>query len=386
MSPETEVVTAPIQPFQLAIPEAELLDLRRRLERTRWPDPETVGDWSQGVPLAQAKTLVEHWLTKYDWRRCEAQLNALGQFTTEIDGVAIHFLHVRSRHEGAMPMILSHGWPGSVIEFLKVIAPLTDPTAHGGRAEDAFHVVIPSLPGFGFSGKPTGTGWGVAKIADAWHALMQRLGYTRYVAQGGDWGSLVTTQLGRLQPPGLAAIHVNLPVVLPAELGTEFSAGEAAMLGALQDYDRWDAGYSKQQSTRPQTLGYGLADSPSGQAMWIYEKFWKWMDCNGDPLSVVAADEILDNIMLYWLSNSAASSARLYWESYEGAFVAVPLSLPVGCSIFAKEIYQAPRSWAERCMSNLIHWNEVPKGGHFAAFEQPQLFVDELRDCFRSLR
>lgn len=375
-----------IQPFHLAIPEAELLDLRRRLEQTRWPDPETVGDWSQGVPLAQAKSLVEHWLSQYDWRRCEARLNALGQFTTEIDGVAIHFLHVRSKHEGAMPMILSHGWPGSVIEFLKVIAPLTDPTAHGGRAEDAFHVVVPSLPGFGFSGKPTGTGWGVAKIAGAWHTLMQRLGYTRYVAQGGDWGSVVTTQLGRLQPEGLAAIHVNLPVVLPAELGPEFSAGEAAMLGALQDYDRWDAGYSKQQSTRPQTLGYGLADSPSGQAMWIYEKFWKWMDCNGDPLSVVAADEILDNIMLYWLSNSAASSARLYWESYEGAFVAVPLSLPVGCSVFAKEIYQAPRSWAERCMSNLIHWNEVPKGGHFAAFEQPQLFVEELRDCFRSLR
>jgi len=375
-----------IQPFHLAVPESELLDLRRRLERTRWPDPETVGDWSQGVPLAQAKQLVEHWRTRYDWRRCEARLNALGQFTTEIEGVAIHFLHVRSKHEGAMPMILSHGWPGSVIEFLKVIGPLTDPTAHGGRAEDAFHVVIPSLPGFGFSGKPTGTGWGVAKIAGAWAELMQRLGYPRYVAQGGDWGSVVTTQMGRLQPEGLAAIHVNLPVVLPAELGSEFSAGEAAMLGALQDYDRWDAGYSKQQSTRPQTLGYGLADSPAGQAMWIYEKFWKWMDCNGDPLSVVDADEILDNIMLYWLSNSAASSARIYWESYEGAFVAVPLSLPVGCSIFAGEIYRAPRSWAERCMARLIHWNEIPKGGHFAAFEQPQLFVDELRDCFRSLR
>ena len=375
-----------IQPFHLSIPESQLVDLRRRLELTRWPDPETVGDWSQGVPLVQAKALVEHWQTKYDWRRCEAMLNGLGQFTTEIDGVAIHFLHVRSKHENAMPMIMSHGWPGSVIEFHKVIGPLTDPTAHGGKAEDAFHLVIPSLPGYGFSGKPPKAGWGVQKIASVWAELMSRLGYGRYVAQGGDWGSLVTTNLGALRPEGLAAIHVNLPVVLPADLGHQFSTEEAAMLGALQHYDRWDSGYSKQQSTRPQTVGYGLADSPSGQAMWIYEKFWKWMDCNGDPLGVLAADEILDNVMLYWLSNSAASSARLYWESYHDGFIAVPLALPVGCSIFAKEIYRAPRSWAERCMSNLIYWNEVPKGGHFAAFEQPGLFVDELRNCFRLVR
>ena len=379
-------MTTSIQPFHLSIPESQLVDLRRRLELTRWPDRETVGDWSQGVPLAQAKALVEHWLTKYDWRRCEAMLNGLGQFTTEIDGVSIHFLHVRSKHENAMPMIMSHGWPGSVIEFHKVIGPLTDPTAHGGRAEDAFHLVIPSLPGFGFSGKPTAAGWGVEKIASVWAELMQRLGYEHYVAQGGDWGALVTTQLGKLHPAGLAAIHVNLPVVLPADLGHKFSAEEAAMLGALQHYDRWDSGYSKQQSTRPQTVGYGLADSPSGQAMWIYEKFWKWMDCGGDPLSVLAADEILDNVMLYWLSNSAASSARLYWESYHDGFIAVQLVLPVGCSIFAKEIYRAPRSWAERCMSNLMYWNEVPKGGHFAAFEQPGLFVDELRNCFRLVR
>jgi len=379
-------VTTSIQPFHLSIPESELVDLRRRLELTRWPDPETVGDWSQGVPLTQAKALVEHWQTKYDWRRCEAMLNGLGQFTTEIDGVAIHFLHVRSKHENALPMIMSHGWPGSVIEFHKVIGPLTDPTAHGGKAEDAFHLVIPSLPGYGFSGKPPKAGWGVQKIASVWAELMSRLGYARYVAQGGDWGSLVTTNLGALRPEGLAAIHVNLPVVLPADLGNKFSAEEAAMLGALQHYDRWDSGYSKQQSTRPQTVGYGLADSPSGQAMWIYEKFWKWMDCSGDPLSVLAVDEILDNVMLYWLSNSAASSARLYWESYHDGFIAVQLALPVGCSIFAKEIYRAPRSWAERCMSNLIYWNEVPKGGHFAAFEQPGLFVNELRNCFRLVR
>ncbi|MDP3295371.1 MAG: epoxide hydrolase [Nevskia sp.] len=375
-----------IQPFHLSIPESQLVDLRRRLELTRWPNQEPVDDWSQGVPLAQAKALVEHWQTKYDWRRCEAMLNGFGQFSTEIDGVAIHFLHVRSKHENAMPMILSHGWPGSVIEFHKVIGPLTDPTAHGGRAEDAFHLVIPSLPGFGFSGKPTTAGWGVEKIASVWAELMSRLGYQHYVAQGGDWGALVTTQLGKLHPAGLAAIHVNLPVVLPADLGSQFSAEEAAMLGALQDYDRWDGGYSKQQATRPQTVGYGLADSPSGQAAWIYEKFWKWMDCSGDPLSVLAADEILDNVMLYWLSNSAASSARLYWESFHDGFIAVPLALPVGCSIFAKEIYLAPRSWAERCMSKLIYWNEVAKGGHFAAFEQPGLFVEELRNCFRLLR
>lgn len=375
-----------ITPFHLAIPDDALVDLRRRLEYTRWPDRETVGDWSQGVPLAQAQALIEHWRTRYDWRRCEARLNALGQFTTEIDGLSIHFLHIRSKHANAMPMLLSHGWPGSVIEFLKVIGPLTDPEAHGGHADDAFHLVIPSLPGFGFSGKPTRTGWGVARIAAAWSTLMARLGYARYVAQGGDWGAVVTTQLGKLQPQGLAGIHVNLPVVLPATLEGPFSDSEAAMLAALKDYERWDGGYSHQQSTRPQTLGYALADSPSGQALWIYEKFWKWMDCNGDPLSVLSADEILDNIMLYWLGNSAASSARLYWESYQGAFTAVPLSLPAGCSVFAKEIYRAPRSWAEACMSQLIHWNELDRGGHFAAFEQPALFVGELRTCFRTLR
>ncbi|MBA4285360.1 MAG: epoxide hydrolase [Xanthomonadaceae bacterium] len=375
-----------VQPFHLAIPDAELADLRLRLERTRWPERETVDDWSQGVPLAQGRALIEHWHRHYDWRRCEARLNALGQFSTEIEGLPIHFLHARSRHEQALPMLLSHGWPGSVIEFLKVIGPLTDPTAHGGKAEDAFHLVIPSLPGFGFSGKPAGTGWGVARIAAAWATLMKRLGYTRYVAQGGDWGSVVTTQMGRLQPDGLAAIHVNLPIVLPAKLDGPFSDGEIAMLDALRDYERWDAGYSKQQSTRPQTIGYALADSPSGQALWIYEKFWKWMDCNGDPLSLLSADEILDNIMMYWLSNSAASSARLYWESYEGAFAAVPLALPVGCSVFAREIYRAPRSWVERCMPRLIHWNELDRGGHFAAFEQPALFIDELRSCFRTLR
>lgn len=375
-----------VQPFQLSIPAEQLDDLRRRLEMTRWPDPETVDDWSQGVPLEQAKALVDYWLHRYDWRRCEAMLNGFGQFTTEIDGLSIHFLHLRSVHENALPLLLTHGWPGSVIEFHKVIGPLTNPTAYGGKAEDAFHVVVPSLPGYAFSGKPRKHGWTAQKIAQAWSVLMPRLGYTRYVAQGGDWGALVTTQLGAQEPKELAAIHVNLPVVLPENPGTEFSPEEAAMLMDLQEYERWDSGYSRQQSTRPQTVGYALADSPTGQAAWIYEKFWKWTDSAGDPRNVLSYDEMLDNIMLYWLSNSGASSARLYWESFFNGFVAVPLKLPVGCSVFAKEIYRAPRSWAERCMSHLIYWNEVPRGGHFAAFEQPELFVQEMRNCFRLVR
>lgn len=375
-----------IKPFHLDVAEAELVDLRRRLRATRWPEREPVDDWSQGVPLAQAQALVAYWQDHYDWRRCEAWLNGLEQYSTEIDGVSIHFLHIRSKHEDAMPMLLTHGWPGSILEFRKTIGPFTNPGAHGGRAEDAFHLVIPSLPGYGFSGKPAEVGWSVQKIAQAWSVLMTRLGYTRYVAQGGDWGAAVTTNMGAQEPAGLAGIHVNMPLVLPADPGTEFSAEEGAMLAALQEYELWDSGYSTQQATRPQTIGYALADSPVGQATWIYEKFWKWTDSDGDPLNVLSYDELLDNIMLYWLGNAGASSARLYWQSFRSGFFALPLKLPVGCSIFPKELYRAPRSWAERCMSNLIHWNELPKGGHFAAFEQPALFVDEVRSCFRSLR
>lgn len=375
-----------ISEFRLSIADAQLADLKTRLRLTRWPEKEAVDDWAQGVPLEQAKRLVDYWLTRYDWRRCETMLNGFGQFMTQIDGLPIHFLHVRSPHRNAMPLVLSHGWPGSVVEFHKVLGPLTDPTAYGGRAEDAFHVVAPSLPGYGFSGKPAKAGWSVQKIAKAWSELMPRLGYARYVAQGGDWGAAVTTALGALKPPPLAAIHVNLPIVLPKNPGAAPSPAEAEMLAALQQYERWDSGYSKQQATRPQTLGYGLADSPAGQAMWIFEKFWKWTDCDGDPLNVLSYDELLDNIMLYWLPNCGASSARLYWESFHGAFAAVRLEVPAGCSIFAKEIYRAPRSWAEQCMSKLIYWNELPKGGHFAAFEQPGLFVEELRNCFRLVR
>lgn len=375
-----------ISPFTIAIAEEQLEDLRRRLDMTRWPDAETVDDWSQGAPLAEIRKLVDYWRNDYDWRRCEAALNAHPQFHTAIDGVDIHFLHVRSPNPDAMPLILTHGWPGSVIEFMKCIGPLSDPAAHGGKAADAFHLVIPSLPGYGFSGKPTETGWTVPRIARAWHTLMGRLGYDRYVAQGGDWGAAVTTAMGMQRPQGLAAIHVNMPLVLPEGPYDDASPAERAMLEAMAHYARWDGGYSDQQSTRPQTLGYGLADSPAGQAAWIYEKFWSWADCDGDPLNALSHDEMLDNIMLYWLPNTGTSSARLYWESFDGGFGAAELHLPTACSIFPRDIYAAPRSWAERCIHDLIYWNELDKGGHFAAFEQPELFVEELRKAFVSIR
>lgn len=372
-------MTANLHPFRIDIPQADLDDLRARLQRARWPDREPVDDWRQGVPLAAAQALVAYWADAYDWRRCEARLNAIPQFTTEIDGVSIWFLQVRSPHANARPLLLTHGWPGAVLEFLDCIGPLSDPPAHGGRAEDAFHLVIPALPGYGFSGKPTTAGWGVPKIAQAWHQLMQRLGYTEYLAQGGDWGAAVTTALGAFRPQGLQGIHVNLPLVMKRDPGPDLSPDEAAMVKAMQDYAEWDSGYSHQQSTRPQTLGYALADSPVGQAMWIFEKFWRWTDCGGDPLKALSRDQVLDIITLYWLSNTATSSARLYWESYKNGFFAVPLALPVGCSVFAQEIYRAPRSWAEDCMKNLVYWNELDRGGHFAAMEQPVLFVEEVR-------
>ncbi len=375
-----------ITPFTLAVPQSELDDLNRRLDATRWPERETVSDWTQGVPLAQVQALVAHWRTAYDWRRCEAMLNGFGQFKTTIEGLDIHFLHVKSPHASAMPMILTHGWPGSVLEFHKVIGPLTNPTAHGGKAEDAFHLVIPSLPGFGFSGKPAETGWGVFKIAQAWFTLMARLGYERFVAQGGDWGAGITTAMGAMAPASLVATHVNMPLVTPPGPHDNPSEAEVTALTRLKYYQNWDSGYSKQQATRPQTLGYGLADSPVGQAAWIYEKFWAWTDCDGDPTNVLSYDELLDNVMIYWLTNSAASSARIYWESFGGGFGAVELKLPAGCSIFPKEIYRAPKAWIDRYYRNLIHYNTPEKGGHFAAFEQPAIFVDELRTCFSKVR
>jgi pimeloyl-ACP methyl ester carboxylesterase len=375
-----------IAPFTLAIPQAEIDDLNRRLDATRWPDRETVADWSQGAPLANVQALCDHWRHLYDWRRCEDRLNGLGQFKTEIDGLGIHFLHVRSPHPAAMPLLITHGWPGSVVEFVKAIGPLTDPVAHGGAAGDAFHVVAPSLPGYGFSDKPAAPGWGVARIAAAWITLMARLGYDRWVAQGGDWGSAVTTSIGVARPGSCAAIHVNMPLVFPgAEEMADLTPAEQAAVISMAHYQNSDSGYSKQQSTRPQSLGYGLADSPAGQAAWVYEKMWAWTDNNGAPEDALTRDEMLDNIMLYWLPGNAASSARLYWESF-ASFASTKLDIPVGVSIFPKEIFRPSRRWAEKRMSNIIHWNELDRGGHFAAWEQPDLYAREIRACFRQVR
>jgi pimeloyl-ACP methyl ester carboxylesterase len=375
-----------IEPFRIAATEAQLDDLRRRLRATRFPERECVDDWSQGIPLAYVQDLCAYWAEKYDWRAREARLNRFAQFRTELDGLDIHFIHARSPHANAMPLVISHGWPGSIVEFHKVIEPLTDPTAHGGDARDAFHVVAPSLPGYGFSGKPQRAGWTVQRIGAAWSQLMPRLGYPRYAAQGGDWGAMVTTCIGIQDPANCLGIHLNMPIAPPdpATLG-DLTDREKSALAGMQHYNDWDSGYSKQQSTRPQTLGYGLTDSPAGQAAWVIEKFWSWTDCDGHPENVLTRDELLDNVMLYWLPGNAASSARLYWQSF-GKAPMDPVSIPVGCSIFPKEIFRTSRRWAEKRFPKLVHFNELTKGGHFAAFEQPETFVKEVRECFRKLR
>ncbi len=371
-----------IRPFTLAVPQQELDDLNTRIDLTRWAEKETVADWSQGTPLAALQDLVAYWRHGYDWRRCEARLNGLGQFVTEIDGLPIHFIHVRSPHAGAMPLIMTHGWPGSVIEFMGVIEALTNPD----DPSQAFDLVLPSLPGFGFSGKPAATGWGVEKIGRAWGELMARLGYTRWVAQGGDWGSAVTTAIGVQKLAGCAGIHLNMPIgrPLPEDLENP-SPAELKALGALKHYQEWDSGYSTQQRTRPQTVGYGLVDSPVGLASWIFEKMWAWTDNSGSPFDALSRDQILDNIMLYWLPANGASSARLYWESF-GSFAPQEIDLPVAVSAFPREILPTPRKWAERSYRNLIHWGEMEKGGHFAAWEQPEAFVSELRTAFGLIR
>lgn len=375
-----------ITPFTLAIPQAQIDELHRRLDNTRWPERETVQDWSQGAPLAKVQPLCEYWRHKYDWRRIEARLNGFGQYKTAIDGLDIHFLHVRSPHENALPLLLTHGWPGSVIEFVKIIEPLTNPTKFGGKAEDAFHVVVPSLPGYGFSGKPSETGWGVRHIAQAWGKLMKRLGYQRWVAQGGDWGGAITSQIGAMKPEGCIGIHLNMTVIFPdADDLKDTTPQEQASLASMAFYNEKDSGYAKQQSTRPQTLGYGLTDSPAGQAAWIYEKLYAWTDNKGAPEDVFSMDEMLDNIMLYWLPATAASSGRLYWESLTG-FTSVKIDMPVGVSIFPKEIFRPSRRWADKHLSKIIHWNELDAGGHFAAWEKPEVFIDEVRTCFRALR
>jgi pimeloyl-ACP methyl ester carboxylesterase len=375
-----------VEPFRYHVPQAVLDDLKARLAMTRWPEKEAVDDWTQGVPLAALQDFVRYWQDGYDWRRCETWLNGLGLWTTTIDGVAIRFLHVKSRHEGAVPLIMTHGWPGSILEFAGVIDALTDPEAHGGIAADAFHLVIPCLPGFGLSGKPEKHGWGVEKIARAWGVLMARLGYDRWLAQGGDWGSIVTTHIGIQAVEGCAGIHLNMPFTppLPEDLANP-SPAELKALGALKHYQDWDSGYSKEQSTRPQTIGYALVDSPVGLAGWIYEKMWAWTDNDGMPESALSRDAMLDNLMLYWLPAAGASSARLYWESF-GNTGTGKISLPVAVSAFPKEILPTPRKWMERMCSQIVHWGEMTKGGHFAAWEQPEAFVRELRTAFALMR
>jgi epoxide hydrolase len=380
-----------ITPFKLDVPQLQLDDLRDRLSRTRWPDRETVDTTSQGPPLAKVRALCEYWRDKYDWRRCEALLNKFGQYRTEIDGLGIHFLHIRSPEPNAMPLLMTHGWPGSVLEFRDVIGPLTDPVAHGGRAGDAFHLVIPSLPGFGFSDKPTRTGWNVSRTADAWIALMGRLGYERWCAQGGDWGAGVTTTLGYKTPPGLVGIHLNMVMFQPtAKERADATPAEQTMLDAAQRYDQQFSGYYKLQNTRPQSIGFGLADSPVGLAAWIYALFQDVSDSGSNPESVFTPDEILDDIMLYWVPNTGASSARLYWEGMQemmkGGMPSAPMPTPTGISMFPGEQLRLSRRWAESRFANLVHFNELDKGGHFAALEQPELFTVEVRAAFRNLR
>jgi pimeloyl-ACP methyl ester carboxylesterase len=375
-----------IAPFRIAATDEQLEDLKRRLRATRWPERECVDDWTQGLPLAYAQQVTSYWLEKYDWRTREALLNRFPQFKTEIDGLGIHFIHVRSPHADATPLVVTHGWPGSIVEFHKVIEPLTNPTAHGGSDADAFHVVCPSLPGYGFSDKPTRTGWNVQRIARAWSELMPRLGYKRYAAQGGDWGAAVTTCIGIQDPANCIGIHLNMPIARPdPATRKDFTEKEKSAIAAMQHYNDWDSGYSKQQSTRPQTLGYGLSDSPVGQMAWILEKFWSWTDCNCHPENVLTRDELIDNVMLYWLPGTAASSARLYWESFR-SFPTDPVMVPTGCSIFPKEISRTSRRWAEKRYAKLVYFNELEKGGHFAAFEQPEAFVREVRACLRQIR
>lgn len=372
-----------ISPFVISISDQQITDLNNRIANTRWPDAETTADWNQGVPLAYVKELVQYWGEQYDQQRLANRLNAFNNFKTNLLGLNIHFMHIRSSNPNARPLLLTHGWPGSVVEFLKVIGPLTEPQEHGGKADDAFHLVIPSLPGYGFSDKPQATGWGVEKIAEAWSALMARLGYSQYFAQGGDWGSVITSYIARQDPEHCLGIHINMGIVAPDPNAENLTANELSIMAGWKYYQDWDSGYSKQQATRPQTLGYGLVDSPSGQAAWIVEKFYQWMDCDGHPENIVSRDELLDNIMVYWLTGSGASSARLYWESFGGGEGREqPVSIPMGATISTKDIFRTSERFASRVFTNIVYWKDKEEGGHFAAFEQPNAFVSELRECF----
>lgn len=390
-----------IRPFTIHVSDDALGDLRRRVQATRWPDKETVKDESQGVPLRQVQDLVGYWGSGYDWRKAEARLNALPQFVTTIDGVDIQFMHVRSKHPHALPLLLTHGWPGSPLEFLKTIGPLTDPTASGGRAEDAFDVVIPAIPGYGFSGKPTETGWGPERVGRAWDVLMKRLGYSRYVSQGGDHGSVISDAMARQKPTGLLAIHLNMPATMPPEVAkavssggpapTGLSAPEQAAFASLSTFFARNAAYGAMMVTRPQTVGYGLSDSPAGLAAWMYEKFAAWTDSDGTPERVLSRDEMLDDITLYWLTNTASSSSRFYWENNNNNFSAAAqktreITVPVAVTVFPHEIYRAPKTWTEQAYPSLYYFSEAEKGGHFAAWEQPELFTSEMRAAFRPFR
>ena len=373
-----------METFRIEVPDAELDDLRCRLRATRWPERETVDDWSQGVPLAYLKELCEHWAAGYDWRATEARLNALPQCRTEIDGLGLHFVHVRSEDPDAIPLVMTHGWPGSIVEFLRVIEPLSDD----------FNVVIPSLPGYGFSDKPAAPGWGIERIADAWAELMARLGYDRYGALGSDWGTSVSSLLGQRHRDRVLGIHLMPPLAPPdPDTFNDLTESEQAALGNLERAAEWESGYSQEHATRPQTVGFSLTDSPAGLCAWIIEKFQAWTDCDGHPENALTRDELLDNLMLYWLPRTGASSARLYWQSIRqvnewisGAAALEPVDVPTGCSIFPKEIQRPSRRWAERRFPDIRHWNELDRGGHFAAFEQPELFVDEVRAFFGQLR
>lgn len=390
-----------IRPFRVHVPQAQLDDLRRRIAATRWPDKETVNDDSQGIQLSRMQELVRYWGSQYDWRKAEAQLNALPQFVTKIDGVDIQFIHVRSRHPNALPVILTHGWPGSIFEFIKTIGPLTDPTAYGGRAEDAFDVVIPSIPGYGFSGKPKDLGWGPDRTARAWDVLMNRLGYTHYVSQGGDHGSVISDALARQAPNGLLAIHLNMPATVPGDLmksilagdpaPTRLSASERNAYQSLSSFFGRNAAYGAMMVTRPQTIGDSLSDSPAGLAAWTYEKIAEWSDSDGVPERVLSRDAILNDITLYWLTNTGASSSRFYWENNNNNFSADAqktreIKVPVAISVFPHEIYRAPESWSKQAYPSLYYFHEIDKGGHFAAWEQPQRFAEELRAAFKSVR
>ncbi|QFY62545.1 epoxide hydrolase 1 (plasmid) [Rhizobium grahamii] len=398
MSFATAAASDEIRPFKVNVPDSAIQDLKQRIANTRWPAKENVSDDSQGLQLERLRNLVDYWGTDYDWRKIEAKLNSLPMFITEIDGLDIHFIHVRSKHENALPLIMTHGWPGSVLEMLKVIDPLTNPTAHGGTEEDAFHLVVPSIPGFGFSGKPAVRGWGSDHIGRAWATLMQRLGYEKYVSQGGDCGSVISERMAHQNVPGLLGIHLNMPAVVPKEIVRILAVGdpapatldgkEKAAFDKLAEFYRDNAGYAQMMVTRPQTIGYSLDDTPVGMAAWMYDKFVTWTYSNKQPEKVLTRDEMLDDISLYWFTQTGTSAAQIYWEDKTNNFNALGTipSVPVAVSVFPGEIFQAPKSWTERAFGNLIYFNEVNDGGHFAAWEAPDLFTKEVRAAFRSLR